>query len=206
MKWFMADPHFDHLKVLDMCPRPFKTISDMNNALIAEINHWVERKDELYMLGDFCWDRAAYFRQAIRCKHVHLIWGNHDRANYGTHFETARDAATVKFCSTSNDPKTGNRILCHLSHYPHAFWPASHYGSLHLYGHLHRQREAWLDLALGMERRSMDAGVDNVAHLTGRYRPISEFEVASILLPRKGHDHVEYYKAFQQAIKAKGMN
>jgi len=206
MKWFMGDPHFDHEQVINMCNRPFKTVAEMNDCLISETNSFVDRKDELYIVGDFCWHRPAYFRQAIRCKNVHLIWGNHDRPNYATYFKTARDTAMVKFCSTSNDPDTGKRILCHLSHYPHAFWPASHYGSLHLYGHLHRQREAWLDIALGSDRRSMDCGVDYIHHLTGRFRPISEFEVAGMLLKRKGHDHVAFYKAFQQAIGAIGKN
>lgn len=206
MKWFLGDPHFDDEK-LAMSMRPvFKSVGEMNDCLISEINHWVERKDELFLMGDFAWKRAAYFRNAIRCKHVHLIWGNHDRPNYGVHFETARDTAVVKFCSTSDDPVTGKRIQCFLSHYPHAFWPASHYGSLHLYGHMHRQREAWLDNALGWDRRSMDIGVDNIYHLTGRFRPISEFEVAGILMQRKGHDNVDYYKAFQKAVGAKGMN
>lgn len=206
MKWFMGDPHFGHKQVIDMCCRPYKTVQEMDDALIAEINQWVERKHELYILGDFCWERPAYYRQAIRCKHVHLIYGNHDRPNYGNYFTTARDAAMVKFCSVSNDPLTGKRVLCHLSHYPHAFWPASHKYSLHLYGHLHRQREAWLDLALGADRRSMDCGVDYIRHLTGRDRPINEFEVAGILCVRAGHDRIEFYKAFQAAVKAKGMN
>lgn len=205
MKWFLGDPHFDHLKVIDMCNRPFKTVADMNDCLIEETNQVVDRKDELFIMGDYCWSRPAYFRNAIRCKNVHLIWGNHDRPNYAVHFRTARDTAIVKFGCTQDHSQPDKAIRCFLSHYPHVFWPASHHGSLHVYGHLHRQREGWLDLTLGPDRRSMDVGVDNVYYLTGRFRPISEFEVAAILLRRPGHDHIDFYKAFQKAIGAKGL-
>lgn len=189
-----------------MSNRPFKTVADMNDCIIAEINEHVDRKDELFMLGDFCWRRPAHFRMAIKCRTVHLIRGNHDRTNYGQYFKTARDTAMVRFLHTKSHLQPDTKINCFLSHYPHAFWPGSHHGRLHLYGHMHRQRESWLDNALGPERRSMDCSVDNIAHLTGHYRPISEFEVASILMNRTGHDNPEYYKAFQMAIKAKGMS
>jgi calcineurin-like phosphoesterase family protein len=204
MKYFWGDPHLDHEKVIDMCARPFQTVDQMNECLISEANSWCERKDELFVMGDFCWDRAAYFRNAIRCKNVHFIRGNHDRRSYEQHFSSASDTRMVKFCSVVDHNNPSKRVECFLSHYPHCFWPKSHHGSLHVYGHLHRQREEWLDRALGSDRRSMDVGVDNVAHLTGRYRPISEFEIAGILLARAGHDHVDYYKAFQKAIGAKG--
>lgn len=189
-----------------MCNRPFKNKDDMNDCLIAETNEHVDRKDELYILGDYCWRRPSHFSMQINCRNVHLIWGNHDKANFASCFSSTDKYKTVRFLCTKSHAEPDTKINCFLSHYPTAFWPGSHKGHLHLYSHMHRQREAWLDNALGVERRSMDVGVDNIAHLTGHYRPISEFEVASILLNRAGHDHPEYYKAFQAATRAKGMN
>lgn len=206
MIWFTGCPHYDHDGVIEMCNRPFKTLAEMNDCLIAETNEVVQRTDELYILGDYCWKRPGHFRQAIKCRKVHLIWGNHDKANFASCFSSADKYRTIKFAHTKSQLNPDTKINCFLSHYPHAFWPGSHKGHLHLYSHMHRQRESWLDNALGAERRSLDCGVDNIAHLTGHYRPISEFEVASILMNREGHDKPEFYKAFQAATRAKGIN
>lgn len=181
-----------------MSARPFKTVKEMDDCLISEINEVVDRRDELYILGDYTWLRPGHYRQRINCRTVHLIWGNHDKDNYKLHFSTVDDVKMVKLREQAT--------LVFLSHYPHAFWPNSHHGSCHLYGHMHRQREEWLDRALGNQRRSMDVGVDNIAHLTGHYRPISEVEVAGILLARTGHDDVSYYTTFQKALHEQFSN
>jgi hypothetical protein len=43
-----------------------------------------------------------------------------------------------------------------VSHYPHAYWPRSHKGCLHVYGHVHAEREATLDAALPGRRSPVD--------------------------------------------------
>ena len=176
---FTADLHLDHENVLAMSGRLFPNILEHDNHMIAQIN-----RSSLVATGCSSWatwrgTRSRTTWTGLLCKDVHLIWGNHDKANYGNKFKTAEDVVEIK---------VGEHKVF-LSHYPHAFWPASHHGAFHLYGHCHRQREATLDAAFP-GRRSLDVGVDNALHLLGEYRPFRDDEIVSILGSRPGHDPI----------------
>lgn len=182
--FFTADTHFAHEGVLAMSNRPFKSIDEHDDALIDNINTTVGTNDRLFILGDFAWRAEESYFSRIKCKNVHLIIGNHDKPSKVTKlFKTVEQTALVKAC--------GHKVF--LSHYPHAYWPSSHYGSLHLYGHIHGQREETLD-SMFPDRRAMDCGVDVAAKITGQYRPFSEDEIVEILMVRPGHDPVEWYR------------
>jgi calcineurin-like phosphoesterase family protein len=183
---FTADTHFDHDEIAMMADRNFPSTEVHNDTILTNINKRVAPTDRLFVLGDFAWRGAESFLRSIACKNIHLIIGNHDRANAAKLFKSAEKTDEVKI----GQGETKYKVW--LSHYPHAFWPASHYNSLHLYGHVHAEREEWLDAALP-GRRSMDVGVDNAYRLLGEYRPFSEFEILSILSDRPGHDPVKYY-------------
>ena len=183
--FFTADNHFEHENILKITDRDlhFSSTEEHDDALLEEINSTVGENDRLFVLGDFAWRAGESFIKRIRCKNLHLIFGNHDRASFGKLFKSVEDTAIVKI--------QGHKIF--LSHYPHAYWPSSHRGSLHLYGHVHAEREETLDAAFP-GRRSMDCGVDNAKLLLGDYRPFSEDEVIEILMARPSHDKVEWYE------------
>lgn len=187
--FFSADWHLDHEGVLAMSGRLFRNIVEHNDAIISIANRTVGKNDRLWILGDVGWASIDNYLDRLVCKDVHLVWGNHDKKSFGKKFKTAQDVAEIKLGE--------HKVF--LSHYPHAFWPASHHGSLHLYGHHHRQREDTLD-SLFPGRRSMDVGIDNALHLLGEYRPFSEAEIISILASRPGHDPVDFYKDFQAKL------
>lgn len=83
----ISDTHFDHLNIIRYCNRPFATVGEMNTAIMHNINSIVKEEDVLYHLGDWSYGRGSNvensiaLRQYIRCKHIHLIIGNHDRDN-----------------------------------------------------------------------------------------------------------------------------
>lgn len=181
--FFTADTHFEHERVLAMSGRPFASIEEHDDILLYNINYLVGRGDRLFILGDVCWRAEESWMKKIVCKNVHVIYGNHDRPKIGRFVKTAEDVAEVKI---------GGHYVW-LSHYPAAYWPRSHHGSFHLYGHMHAAREATLDAAFP-GRRSMDVGVDNAKRLLGHYRPFIEDEVIAILSNRPGHDPVDWYK------------
>lgn len=82
---------------------------------------------------------------------------------------------------------------CWLSHYQHLTWPKSHYGSFHLHGHTHDQRsEYYNNLIPGM--RSLDVCPESYKRINGKWGIWSEDEVYKLLIARKGHDPVEWYK------------
>lgn len=83
MIWFTSDTHFGHENMLRLSDRPWSTVAQMNDAMVANINSKVAVDDELYILGDFSFKMTvqdAYeLRKSIVCKRVHLLPGNHDK-------------------------------------------------------------------------------------------------------------------------------
>lgn len=194
MKFFTADLHLGHERVLDpdFSNRPFPTIKEHDDYIIDQINLVVQPKDELFVLGDFCWERPGHYRHWIKCRTIHLLWGNHDKSNYAQHFSSADDVRMVKLGSdSSGELPVSLQAFC--SHYAHAYWPSSHHGCFHLYGHNHDMREATLDEVFP-GRRSMDCGVDAAKRLLGDFRPFSDQWIVSRMIQKPGHDPIEFYK------------
>jgi hypothetical protein len=51
--YFTADTHFNHANIISFCQRPFASVAEMNEALIAKWNARVGEGDLVYHLGDF---------------------------------------------------------------------------------------------------------------------------------------------------------
>lgn len=195
MKFFTADLHLQHTNVLKMSARPYDNVQDMGEHYLEVFNRTVSRKDTLIFLGDVAWKSPRDFLRKLKCKDVHLIYGNHDKRNYAAFFKTARDVNTFKL-------QTGSVTYpCFASHYAHAFWPKSHYGSYHVYGHHHGQRERFLD-GIWPQRRSMDVGVDWANVVLGEPRPFSQDEILFYLAGRTGHHDVSYEMSIQKNMES----
>lgn len=167
-----------------------------DRMILDNINALVGRDDELFILGDFAFDKPGKFRSQIDCKHIRFVLGNHDRkektANvFGQIPEVLRTKAFNR--------KGTDHVKLYLSHYPTMYWDGSHRGWCHLYGHCHGQREEYLD-NLEPQRRAMDVGVDNIYQLYGSYRPIADYEVYEYMARRSGHDDIRFYTDFQKNL------
>lgn len=172
MDWFTSDSHLDHANIIKYSKRPFASVDEMNEKLIENINSRVKPDDRLFHLGDFAKSRVAYFRNAINCKNIMLILGNHDRIDYRTPlFSKVYDMYTFK---TEIDGKPKSIVLCH---YALKVWNKSHFGSWHLYGHSHG------GLPDDESAQAFDVGVD--CH---NYCPISIDEVKAIMAKKKWED------------------
>lgn len=190
-KFFTSDTHFEHAGLIEKMGRPwFSSVEVHDGELLENINSKVGRNDQLYIIGDFALKNPQKYSQRIVCKHKKLVIGNHDRKEQSKKaFGEWRDIITVK--------PFGDKCAI-LLHYPMAFWPKSHHGSYHLYGHCHQQREATLD-GLFPTRRSMDVGVDNARILLGKCEPFSEQEILDILSGRPGCDSKEFYDSLRSS-------
>lgn len=189
MKWFCADTHLGHSKVLiGERGKQFPEIEQWNQHCISEINRVVNRNDTLFILGDFCLKNPNLWRPKIKCRDAWLIIGNHDQSQSQLDVAFGKGKARLTYETHALD------IPCFLSHYAHAFWPKSHRGSCHLYGHNHDQREETLDSWMP-DRRSSDVSPETAFRLTVEWRPLSETEIHAMLSVRKSHDHVEFYEA-----------
>jgi calcineurin-like phosphoesterase family protein len=189
--WFTADLHLGHGNIIKYSNRPFMTTEEIERAqvdsrgswtvspetiakhdheLLEAINSRVGERDTLWILGDFCFrdfEKAKMYRSRVRCKHVHLIWGNHDAPKLESLFERTFDQGMIKI--------DGQRIW--LNHYPMRSWDGSFHGAWHLYGHVHGRLAAQDEnTAFTLTR---DVGVDAC-----EYRPISFTELREWMQPR----------------------
>src|SRR4030066_28737 len=57
--FFTADTHFNHANIIHYCRRPFSSIKEMNETLIAKWNAGMGKGDLVYHLGDFAWESGT---------------------------------------------------------------------------------------------------------------------------------------------------
>lgn len=148
--WFTSDNHFFHKSILKFCPDTrggARDIEEMNELMIAKWNSQVAKKDIVYTLGDFSFgnseDTVKILRRLNGIKH--LIKGNHDywiNGDSKTYFESISEYKEIKI--------DGKPIV--MFHYPIFEWNKMHYGSYHLFGHVHGN--------CTVPGRAMDVGVD----------------------------------------------
>lgn len=189
--WFTADTHFGHGNIIKYCQRPFlsrdetqavrtdprgklrlseDTVKRHDDALLNAINERVQVDDHLWIVGDFCWGgfaEARHYRDRIRCEHVFLVWGNHDRGEIAPVFSDTLEQGMVRV--------EGQEIW--LNHYPMRSWNKAFHGSWHVYGHVHGR--------LGREDdRTPHTLVKDVGVDACDYRPWSFADLARYMEPR----------------------
>ena len=194
--FFTSDTHFGHGNIIKYCNRPFLTeqeqemiakddrariskesINKMNSVIIDGINSVVGPDDTLYHLGDFMFvgnnmDEGIKIGQSIldriACKDIIFIFGNHDNKQLLRRlFKRCYDLHEINI----------NGIKITLCHYAMVVWNCSHRGAWQLYGHSHNTIEEMMNGFFGIDRRSMDVGVDNAYRILGEYRPFSFDEI-----------------------------
>ena len=136
MNYYISDPHFYHYNIIKYDNRPFRTVSEMNEALIKKWQERVKDTDTVYILGDVSWAEDTYNNRLIfdqlPGKKI-LIKGNHDKPmrDMRHYFEEVCDYKSI------ND--NGTRVI--LFHYPIMFWDGQFRDSVHLYGHVHNSQQ-----------------------------------------------------------------
>lgn len=178
--WFTSDTHFFHRNVVDYCRRPFATVEEMNEALIARWNAAVHRDGIMFHLGDFCLGEPERWHSILdRLKgRIYLIVGNHD-TRFITEDVAARFAGVaIQMLINVN----GQKI--YLNHFPFLSYSGDNYGTWQLYGHVHSTQQQSNIIDAG--RRAVllptqyDVGVDN-----NDYAPISFRQVEAIIRKRQ---------------------
>jgi len=155
MTFFTADQHFGHFNIVRLSHRPFASLDEMNDTMVARWNAKVRDEDTVYILGDLFF-RAATVEPILKQLkgRKHLVRGNHDhswtaKVRMVDYFETVQ---TV--CEIDIDGKPAT-----LCHYPMLSYPQARRGYM-IYGHIHNNTgdDYW---PLIMRRaRMLNAGVD----------------------------------------------
>ena len=164
MIFYTSDQHFGHYNVIRNCNRPFSSVEEMDEYMIAQWNTTVRQTDEVYILGDFIYRSSQppenYLRRLNGKKHLFL--GNHDRhwfekMNPSDWFESVD---TLRFC------QHGGRKLA-LCHYPMMSWPGGR-GTYLLFGHLHNGFDMPFWPLIAQNELMLNVGVD-----VNDFRPVA---------------------------------
>lgn len=164
---FIADTHWGHRAVIETSlglHRPFASIEEHDEALIANWNAAVRPCDVVWHLGDVFFrcpeERARQIFARLNGRRF-LVRGNHDRIGARMPWDgPVVDVAQVAVA----DPLTGATVGLFLFHYACRVWPRMHRGDLHLYGHSHG--------SLPGTATSTDVGVDCF-----NFRPVDLAEI-----------------------------
>lgn len=144
MQYFTSDNHFFHSNIIKYCNRPFRDVTHMNEAMVANWNSRVQADDEVFCLGDFAFgDKEPMQRLFDRLNgHKHLVGGNHD--------QDARELSGWVWVRDYHELRGKDHMI--LFHYAPRVWNRSHHGSIALYGHSHGRMPG--------NSQSLDVGVD----------------------------------------------
>ena len=149
--WFTADTHFGHGGALGLFKRPFASVAEMDEMMIARWNERVAPHDDIWHLGDFAVltkKAAAEGRAGELLDRLHgrkrLIVGNNDPA------AVRALPGWVEVTDYAETIVDGTPLV--LCHYAFRSWKNQHKGWWNLHGHSHG--------ALKPLRRQRDVGVD----------------------------------------------
>lgn len=172
--------HFGHENIIYFCKRPFKSVEEMDEALIKNWNSVVDPNDYVFHLGDFCFKGSQYWDRILNQLNGHkfLILGNHDLKNM-------KDGTMFKFDWVGMQAyiTVGGRSI-YLNHFPFLCYGGSYRNpenavwQLHGHTHLNLGDMSGKDIQrLNMcFSTQLDVGVD-----ANKYKPISFAEVENLI-------------------------
>ncbi len=153
MYYFTSDEHYDHENIIKYCNRPFNSVYEMQELLVANHNKFVTKHDITVHAGDFCFREETAKRIIPRLNGNHIfIMGSHDK--------------WLKNSASRIWEKKIEGIFVVVCHYAMRTWPKSHHGSWQLYGHSHGR--------LQPEGKQWDVGVDNNSFLPVSFDKIQQ--------------------------------
>ena len=163
--WFTSDTHFGHTNIIEYSNRPFSSVEEMNDALIANWNDRIKNGDVVYHVGDFAFTIKTNAINKIMSQlngQKFLIYGNHDKK------DVIKSDGWVWQGHYKKIRVESQKII--LFHYGCRVWDGCHRGSWQLYGHSHGS------LQDDPNAKAFDIGVD--CH---NYAPLHFDEVSKIM-------------------------
>ena len=116
MIYITSDLHFCHDRGFIYGPRGFKSVHEMNEALVKNWNELITPDDDVYVLGDLVLkdihEGIRYWDQLVGRKHV--ILGNHDTGERPELYKQCHDTVVEGYAM----PLRYKHYEFFLSHYP----------------------------------------------------------------------------------------
>lgn len=177
-EFFSSDLHIGHFNIIEYCKRPYKSVEEMNEAIVSNWNRVVGADDVVYVLGDVCMgqlDKSIKYLARLNGT-LRLVAGNHDakslkNPDFRDRFEWVRDyyETTLKVGSQSY-----HATMCH---YPLASWNRAGRGGWMLHGHSHHTTRPGLPDTLDCGK-ILDVGLDGQGY---GYAPVALQQIATIM-------------------------
>ncbi|MDN5851393.1 MAG: metallophosphoesterase [Actinomycetia bacterium] len=191
--WYSADLHLGHANILEYCDRPYASVAEMNERLLANWNAVVAPDDLVWVLGDFDMrgkDASLALLPRLMGTKV-LVAGNHDACWAGDRagwkhmrrYLEAGFAAVHEFARTTLPARRPNqpRTPVLLSHFPYegdsheddrySQFRLRDEGVTLLHGHVH---DAFREARTPRGALQVNVGVD-----VWDYAPVSENTLAA---------------------------
>ncbi len=159
MIYFTADLHLGHKSIIQLSNRPFFTIEEMDETLIANWNRKVNANDKVYILGDLIYksDNPEYYLQQLHGNKILLI-GNHDKSWLS---KIKAENYLLKTALMLEENIGGKMVT--LCHYPMLEWCNSRKSgtkkSYLIHGHIHNRQNLEFSQILN-DLYMLNAGVD----------------------------------------------
>ncbi len=159
MVYFIADPHFSDDAIMRYENRPFETVTEMNEGMIANWNKCVTDADEVYLLGDVGTVAGDELRNILTALNgtKYLVKGNHDTATNAFYREAG-------FAEVYDKPVILENFWI-LSHEP--LYVCENMPYANIFGHIHNS-----PLYRDYSRQHFCVSVERI-----RYTPISFTEI-----------------------------
>lgn len=143
--WFTSDLHFYHNNICKYCNRPYNSVEEMHEALIANWNSVVKEDDVVFLLGDIGFCGMERLRPLIsQLKgNIFLIQGNHDSDNlvealYREGYIV--NHSRLESITIIGDEECPDQHLT-LCHFPMIDWPNKERGAWMVHAHQHQLPE-----------------------------------------------------------------
>ena len=155
MFFFIADTHFGHGAIIDLCHRPFKCLEEMDSFMIGRWNEKVSHNDTVYVVGDLFYKHEDPEKTLKQLKgKKRLIIGNHD-GGWLKRLDASRYFLSVDHFIEVSDGKH-KLVLCH---YPLMCWKHE-LKSYMIHGHIHNNTNFPYWSVIRNNPRLLNAGTD----------------------------------------------
>lgn len=155
--WVTSDTHFNHANIIKYCNRPFSSVEEMNETIIANWNKVVSEDDAVYHLGDFALGDKSLVPDFLERLNGYkeFLMGNHDNSNIM--LEMCKQGL-IENISWEDVIKVGKKTII-LNHFPFGSLPdpATNRPIIQLHGHVHSTP----DKPWNYFDNQYDVGVDN---------------------------------------------
>lgn len=185
--YFISDTHFGHKNILHYTPSRCEVIGvkcykdndewkyidlttnqsiseqeavkRMDEWIIRKWNERVDKKDEVYVLGDFSFYGVEETQKIFHKLHgkKHLIIGNHDSSGESIQGWVTKKQLHLIDIKKSRFDWLSKTLRIFMSHFPMISWWSKEYGSIMLHGHCHGRIN---DLNNSQPDLRLDVGMD----------------------------------------------